>query len=276
MRVVELNIYPVKSTRGRAQTSAEVELWGLADDRRWMVVDDAGYVVTARVRPALLGVTVTPLERGRIRLESAHAAPLEVDATAAREYVPVQIWKNTLDAVRPSAAADAWFGKLLDQDVRLVWLDDPTRRPVNPAYGLPADRVSFADAYPLLLTTTGSLDRLNDWIVEEALLRGEEPPAEPLPMRRFRPSVVVDSADPFAEDTWCKLRIGDVAFRAVKLCDRCVLTTVHPDTQQRGKEPLRTLARHRRWDGKVWFGMNLVPDGTGRISLGDDVRVTAG
>ncbi len=276
MRVVELNIYPVKSTRGRAQTSAEVEPWGLADDRRWMVVDDAGYVVTARVRPALLGVTVTPLERGRIRLESAHAAPLEVDATGAREYVPVQIWKNTLDAVRPSAAADAWFGKLLDQDVHLVWLDDPTRRPVNPAYGLPADRVSFADAYPLLLTTTGSLDRLNDWIVEEALLRGEEPPAEPLPMRRFRPSVVVDSADPFAEDTWCKLRIGDVAFRAVKLCDRCVLTTIHPDTQQRGKEPLRTLARHRRWDGKVWFGMNLVPDGTGRISLGDDVRVTAG
>ncbi|TDD64237.1 MOSC domain-containing protein [Jiangella aurantiaca] len=276
MRVVELTIYPVKSTRGSSRAEAEVEPWGLADDRRWMVVDDAGYVVTARVRPTLLGVTVTPLGRGRIRLEGPHATALEVDGTASREYVPVQIWKNTLDAVRASAAADAWFAKLLDEDVRLVWLDDPTRRPVNPAYGLPADRVSFADAYPLLLTTTGSLVQLNDWVVEEALLRGEEPPAEPLPMRRFRPSVVVDSADPFTEDTWCKLRIGDVPFRAVKLCDRCVLTTIDPDTQARGKEPLRTLARHRRWDGKVWFGMNLVPDGTGRIAVGDDVEITAG
>nr|WP_281387136.1 MOSC domain-containing protein [Jiangella mangrovi] len=141
---------------------------------------------------------------------------------------------------------------------------------------MPADRVSFADAFPLLATTTGSLARLNDWVVEEALLRGEEPPEAPLPMRRFRPSVVVDNAEPFAEDTWCKLRIGDVPFRAVKLCDRCVLTTIDPDTQTRGKEPLRTLARHRNWDGKVWFGMNLVPDGTGTIAVGDEVRVTAG
>lgn len=276
MRVVELNIYPVKSTRGLPQTRAEVEPWGLADDRRWMVVDESGYVVTARVRPALLRVRVTPIERGRIRLEGPHAAPLEVDATPSREYVPVQIWKNSLDAIRASSAADAWFGKLLDDDVRLVWLDDPTRRPVNPAYGLPADRVSFADAFPLLLTTTGSLTQLNDWVVDEALLRGEDPPVEPLPMRRFRPSVVVDSMEPFAEDTWCKLNIGAVPFRAVKLCDRCVLTTIDPDTQARGKEPLRTLARHRNWDGKVWFGMNLVPDGTGTIAVGDEVEITAG
>lgn len=276
VRVVDLIIYPVKSTRGLPRPEAEVEPCGLADDRRWMVVDDAGYVVTARVRPALLGVTVTPLGRGRIRLEGPHSDAIDVDGTASSEYVPVQIWKNTVDAVRAGAAADAWFAKLLDEDVRLVWLDDPTRRPVNPAYGLPADRVSFADAYPLLLTTTGSLARLNDWVVEEALLRGEEPPAEPLPMRRFRPSVVVDNLEPFAEDTWCRLRIGGVPFRAVKLCDRCVLTTIDPDTQARGKEPLRTLARHRRWDGKVWFGMNLVPDGTGRIAVGDDVEITAG
>lgn len=276
VRVVELNVYPVKSTRGLPVAQAEVEPWGLADDRRWMVVDDSGYVVTARVRPALLGVRVTPLGRGRVLLEGPHAAGIEVDATTSREYVPVQIWKNTLEAVRPSVTADAWFGKLLDDDVRLVWLDDPTRRPVNPAYGLPADRVSFADAFPLLATTTGSLARLNDWVVEEALLRGEVPPEAPLPMRRFRPSVVVDNAEPFAEDTWCKLRIGDVPFRAVKLCDRCVLTTIDPDTQSRGKEPLRTLARHRNWDGKVWFGMNLVPDGTGVVRVGDEVEVTAG
>jgi len=67
------------------------------------------------------------------------------------------------------------------------------------------------------------------------------------------------------------VRIGEVPFRAVKLCDRCVLTTIDPDTLAKGKEPIRTLSRHRRWDGKVWFAVNLIPDGTGTIRVGDPV-----
>jgi uncharacterized protein YcbX len=39
-----------------------------------------------------------------------------------------------------------------------------------------------------------------------------------------------------------------------------VLTTVDPDTAAKGHEPLFALARHRRWDNKVWFGVNLIPD----------------
>jgi uncharacterized protein YcbX len=79
-------------------------------------------------------------------------------------------------------------------------------------------------------------------------------------MRRFRPSVVVSGAPAWAEDGWRRLRIGAVTFRSVKGCDRCVLTTVDPDTAAKGHEPLFALARHRRWDGKVWFGVNLIPD----------------
>lgn len=307
MRVAELNIYPVKSTRALPLTEAAVEPWGLADDRRWMVVDADGVVVTARVFPRLLSVAATPLGAGRIQLSGPHAAPLDVSATpaaplanphaaaldvdatpAARaaspigsasamptgELVPVQVWKSRLDATRPSAAADAWFSKLLDRDVRLVWLDDPTRRPVNPEHGLVSDRVSFADGYPLLLTNTASLRRLNDWIMEDALLRGEPAPDVPLPMRRFRPNVVVDGAEPFAEDGWQRLRIGAVEFRAAKLCDRCVLTTIDPDTLARGPEPIRTLARHRRWDGKVWFGLNIIPDAPGTLHIRAPVEVS--
>ena len=121
------------------------------------------------------------------------------------------------------------------------------------------------------LTATASLRQLNDWIVDETALRDEPRPVSPLPMRRFRPSVVVDTEIPFEEDRWTRLRIGTVAFRVVKRCDRCVLTTIDPDTLESGKEPIRTLARHRRSDGKVWFGVNLVPDGVGTISVGDDV-----
>ncbi|NEE02100.1 MOSC domain-containing protein [Phytoactinopolyspora halotolerans] len=268
MRITQLNIYPVKSTRGREVDDAVVEPWGLAGDRRWMVVDGEGDVLTARILPRLLTVRATPLGEGRLRLDGPHAEPLEVDGTQADERVTVQVWRSRVEAMRPSTDADGWFGKLLERDVRLVWLDDPRRRPVDPEYGRDEDRVSFADAYPLLLASTGSLQQLNDWIVEGALERGEAVP-EPLPMRRFRPNVVVDSEEPFAEDGWTRVRLGGLDFRVVKPCDRCVLTTIDPETLEKGKEPLRTLARHRRWDQKVWFGVNIIPDQTGRLRVGD-------
>ncbi len=238
-----------------------------------MVVDTDGFALTARAFPRLLTVTATSLGGdGRLRLEGSHAAPLEVDGGTAREGMSVQVWQSHVEAARPSPEADAWFSELLDRDVRLVWLDDPRRRPVDPQYGHADDRVSFADAYPLLLTTTGSLHQLNDWITENALERGEPAP-EPLPMRRFRPNVVVENDEPFAEDDWSRIRLGSVDFRVAKPCDRCVLTTIDPETLHKGKEPLRTLARYRRWDGKVWFGVNIIPDATGTLRVGDPAHI---
>ncbi|MGH8775638.1 MAG: MOSC domain-containing protein [Jiangellaceae bacterium] len=273
MRVASLHVYPVKSTRGTDLRWATVEPWGLAGDRRWMVVDRDGDLVTGREEPRLLSVTAHVVGPDRLVLEGPHAEPMTVVASVA-DPAPVRVWDVVLVASRPSADADAWFGKLLDRDVRLVYADDPTRRSVNPSTGRPGDCVSFADGYPLLLTTTASLARLNDWVAEEAALRGESDPA-PLVMARFGPSVVVDTVDAFAEDGWRGLRIGAVPFRVAQGCDRCVMTTIDPDTLAKGKEPIRTLARHRSWDGKVWFGVNLIPDRTGTIAVGDPVEVAA-
>jgi hypothetical protein len=38
-----------------------------------------------------------------------------------------------------------------------------------------------------------------------------------------------------------------------------------------GKEPMRTLARHRQWDHKTFFGIRIIPVGTGTIRVGDGV-----
>ncbi|HJU98547.1 MAG TPA: MOSC N-terminal beta barrel domain-containing protein, partial [Jiangellaceae bacterium] len=225
MRVASLHVYPVKSTRGVDLTSAVVEPWGLAGDRRWMVVDENDRLLTAREEPHLLTVAARVLGEGELTVTGPHAAPLSVSG-ASGEVVHVRVWNDVVPAWHPSAHADAWFGALLQREVRLVWLDDPTHRDVNPLFGKPGDHVSFADAYPLLLTTTASLRQLNDWVGHEAVLRGEPAPVAPLPMRRFRPSVVIDTVVPFEEDRWTRLRIGSVAFRAVKGCDRCVLTTI--------------------------------------------------
>ncbi|MCK2217421.1 MOSC domain-containing protein [Actinomadura sp. ATCC 31491] len=274
MKLASIHYYPVKSTAGHDTTTAEVQPWGLAGDRRYVITDERGYVLTARERPRLLAC-VAELDGDRLTLTGPHAAPLPV--TPAGEPGTGELSTIVMGGT-PVAVTDcgddaaAWLSELAGQPVRLKWLDDPTRRPVESAYGRPEDRVSLADGFPLLLTTAASLARLNEWVAEGALERGEEPPA-PLAMRRFRPNVVVDGADAFAEDEWKRVRIGAVDFRVTKGCDRCVLTTVDPETYTKGKEPIRTLSRHRKWDGKVWFGVNLIPDTTGRITVGDSIAI---
>ncbi len=125
--------------------------------------------------------------------------------------------------------------------------------------------------FPLLVVSERSLDQLNDWIAA-----GPRPEDGPLPMTRFRPSLVISGAEPFAEDSWRRIRVGDVVFRIVKPCARCVLTTIDPDTAERTKEPLVSLARHRRIGGKLLFAMNAIPEAPyGVVRVDDPVEVLA-
>ncbi|WP_307828046.1 MOSC N-terminal beta barrel domain-containing protein [Nocardioides sp. SYSU D00038] len=266
-RLTSIHRFPVKSCRGESLESAVVEPWGLAGDRRWMLVDDDGVVVTARTLNRL--VLVHPeLTATGLRLTAPGVPALDVPMPGPAEQVPVRVWRSELTAAATGPEVGAWFGEAVGAAVRLVHLDDPTRRPTNPDFSGPHDRVSFADGYPLLLATEESLAAL------DAVVRARSPEREPLPMARFRPNVVVSGAEPWAEDDWRRIRIGDAVFRAVKGCDRCVMTTIDPDTAVREKEPIASLARVRRWDGATWFGVNLVPDTPGAtLRVGDPLEV---
>lgn len=253
LRLSRIRRYPVKSCRGEDLDAAVVEPWGLAGDRRWMVVDPTRTVVTARTVPALLRVRPEVTDGGLV-LRAPDADPLTVPAPAG-PLVEVVIHRSRLPAADAGDAAAEWFTARVGRPLRLIYLDDPTRRPTNPERTRPGDRVSFADGYPLLLITAESLAALDDHVAA-----GPNPDAAPLALPRFRPNLVVTGAPAWAEDGWRGVRVGGVAFRVVKGCDRCVLTTFDPDTGEKGREPLFTLARHRRWDGGVWFGINLVPD----------------
>jgi uncharacterized protein YcbX len=260
--------YLIKSCGGHAVDHAVVEPWGLAGDRRWMLVDDEGLAVTAREHPRL--VLVTPaLDTDGLLVQAPDADPLRVPTPDGSARTDVRIFASALAAAPASAEAHAWFSTVVGEPVRLVYLDDPTRRRPNPAYSRPDDRVSFADGYPLLLATEESLAALNDLIAE-----GPCAAEGPMSMTRFRPNLVVAGAPAWAEDCWRVLRIGAASFRVAKACDRCVLTTIDPATAGRGKEPLTTLARHRRWAGKVWFAINLIPDSVGvTLHVGDQIEV---
>ncbi|MET8680291.1 MOSC N-terminal beta barrel domain-containing protein [Streptomyces sp. NPDC004647] len=264
-----VRVYPVKSVAGHAPAEATVEPWGLAGDRRWTLVDSDGRTITQRRCPRLALAAAEPLPGGGIRLSAADREPLSVRVPEPVGTVAVEVWRDKVDAVPTDRAASEWFSDHLGTDVRLVYLHDPAHcRPIDPAYSRPGETVSFADGYPLLLTTTASLDALNSLIAQ-----GDHADEGPLPMNRFRPNVVVDGTAPWAEDDWSRIRIGEVSFRVAKPSGRCVITTTDQRTGERGKEPLRTLARHRLDGDQLIFGQNLIPEGTGTLRTGDPVEV---
>jgi uncharacterized protein YcbX len=269
--VQSIHVHPVKAFRGVSPRTAVVEPWGLAGDRRWALIDDGGKVVTQRESPRLALAAAEPLAGGGVRLSAPGREPLTVEVPEPAGTIPVDVFRTKVEAVPAAAAAHAWCSAYLGTEVRLVHMDDPAvRRPVAPEYALPGETVNFADGFPLLVTTVASLDALNSLIAE-----GPHAQEGPLPMDRFRPNLVVAGTEPWAEDGWTRISVGDVVFRVAKPSARCVVTTTDQDTAARGREPLYTLARHRRTDGKVLFGLNLVPLAPGTVGVGDPVRVLA-
>ncbi|MBV9024220.1 MAG: MOSC domain-containing protein [Streptomycetaceae bacterium] len=264
-RLKELHIYPVKSVAGSAPGETVVEPWGLAGDRRWMLVDKDSRFLTQRQWPRMTLIRAELLAHGAIRVAAPGMQPLDVAVPEPCATTSVHIWRDEVQAVAAAPEAAEWFGTFLGTRVTLIHLDDPARRrPVDPGYALPGEMVTFADGYPLLLTSAASLDSLNSLIVQ-----GDHPHESPLPMNRFRPNVVVEGTQAWAEDGWRRIVIGEVRFRIAKPCSRCVITTTDQHTAGRGKEPLVTLARHRRFDGGLIFGQNLIPENRGTLRVGD-------
>ncbi|KOX25283.1 molybdenum cofactor biosysynthesis protein [Streptomyces sp. NRRL F-4707] len=269
-RLWSTHVHPVKAFRGLSLQEAVVEPWGPAGDRRWMLVDDGGKVVTQREQPRLALAAAELLPGGGVRLSAPGLAPLAVAVPRPGATVTVRLFQDKVEVLpAEEEAAHAWCSALLGTGVRLVHLDDPAiRRPVDPRYALPGETVSFADGYPLLLTTTASLDALNSLIA-----RGDHADEGPLPMNRFRPNLVVSGTGAWEEDGWSRVAVGEVVLRVARPSGRCVVTTTDQSTADRGAEPLRSLARHRRVAGKLLFGQNLVPLGGGTVRVGDPVRI---
>jgi len=134
-----------------------------------------------------------------------------------------------------------------------------TRRFVDTDYAKNDETVSFADAYPFLIIGQSSLDDLNSRL------------DTPILMNRFRPNFVFIGGDPFCEDNFEAFSIGQVRFKGVKLCARCVLTTVEQETAIKGAEPLKTLSTYRVKRNKVMFGQNLFAFDTGTVKVGDKI-----
>ncbi|QKZ12513.1 MOSC domain-containing protein [Spirosoma sp. KUDC1026] len=279
MTVSELYIYPIKSIGGISIAEATVEGKGFRYDRRFMLVEPTGDdkpwpFITQRTHPqmALIDVAIDNASSDDAQLRVWHrqrpddvlTLPLVPASETVTESVRVSIW-DSLDvaAVTVSDAADRWFSAALGFTCRLVYMPATTNRQVDQQYAKPGDAVSFADGYPYLLISQSSLDELNRRL------------SEPVEMRRFRPNIIVSGAQPNEEDAWQQFQIGELDFYGVKPCARCVLTTIDPETAQKGKEPLATLATYRRWNKKILLGQNVLtsPTATGVVRVGQPVTI---
>lgn len=252
VKISGLFYYPIKSGARVALDSAALDERGIVGDREYMVVDADGRFLTQREAPLLALVSWRTPEV---------VTPNGTAAVEPGDIRTVDVWDYTGPALDCGNAVAELLGDHLGRTARLV------RTPSNHSRRSDDGRtgIGFSDGYPLLLIGQASLADLNSRL-----------PA-PLPMNRFRPNIVVSGSEPFAEDGWGRILLGNVPAEVVKPCKRCAITRVDQATGVRGDgEPLRTLGTFRKVKGGVIFGQNVVHDATGVLRIGDAVSPQAG
>lgn len=265
MFLSELYRYPVKSCQAQSLRASPVGLLGLQGDRRWMVVEaENGRFLTQRAWPRLGQIAAHDDGCGQLLLQAPGRASLRVAVPPADEGLRgVTIWRDTLRVPDAGDGAAAWLSEWLGKAVRLVYCPEQRARYLPNGYGFNSDRAAFPDGFPLLLIGQGSLDELDRRV------------GRPMEMLRFRPNLVVQGAEPFAEDGWKRIRIGTLEFRVLKPSVRCIFTTIDPATGERSedREPMATLKTFREKEGDILFGQNLAVDGSGWLEVGMGVEI---
>jgi len=252
-----LYIYPVKSLAGIAMKGSALDAMGLKHDRRWMLVSPEGNFLSQRKFPQMALIQPKFIDQQLI-LTTANQADLIVAEADTQQTLQVTIWKDSVTAQRIDEQADKWLSKALGTPCHLVYIPDNEIRQCDPEFSKQGEHTGFADGFPILLISTASLEDLNQRL------------DQPITMKRFRPNIVIEGCEAFAEDDLKAFSIGGVGMRGVKPCSRCILTTVDPETGQRtGAEPLQTLMRYRKQGNKVNFGQNVIHNSVGSIQVGD-------
>ena len=242
---------------------AEVQRTGLQHDRRWMLIDETGLFVSQRTHTQLATLQVNLTEEGFMishKKDSIKPFFLSFNETTNTK-IQVNIWDDQCIATEVSPSANKWFSDVLQMRVRLVYMPETTQRLVEPDYANNNEIVSFADAYPFMMIGQSSLDDLNNRL------------DKPVLMNRFRPNFVFSGGTPYIEDKMESFKIGDINFKGVRPCARCVLTTINQENATKGSEPLKTLATYRTVKNKVMFGQNLLHSGEGIVRVGDKIEV---
>ena len=256
----ELNIYPIKSTGQISLPAADISPFGLDMDRRWMLIDDKGYMLTQRSHPRMCLIN-TQLDGPKLQINAVDMPELSISTHHTAQLVQATVWDDSCEAIYCGDEAANWFSDFLSTPSRLVYFPDNATRQVDLNFAKNGDITAFSDGFPYLLISQASLDDLNNRL------------DAPVGMQRFRPNLVVSGANAFAEDEWKKIKIGDVIFDLVKTCSRCIIPSINPQTSEKNADVIKELSRYRMRDNKIFFGQNLIARGCGNLELGMAIEV---
>lgn len=260
-----LFVYPVKSTRAIPKTQVRITATGFEWDRHWMAASPTGIFMSQRTQPRLARID-TEIGADVLTLRAPDQPPLTVPLQPDGDTRLAEVWKNSITALDQGDAAASWLTQAVGMDARLLRVSPILDRHASPQYAAPtAAPVAFQDGFPMLVVNLASLAELNSRM------------PEPVPLERFRPNIVLDGLEPFAEDHIDRLEFGKVTLRLVKPCTRCVITSTDQRTGEPSTNPLPVL-RKFRFDRElmgVTFGENaVIASGVGEtLSVGDSCRV---
>lgn len=254
----ELTIYPLKSCGEIALNQAKLSPFGLELDRRWMLIDEQGMMLTQR-KHARMCLIRCSLNNGQLTVSAPGTPSLDIQITD--NITKATVWEDTCNAYDCGDAASNWFSAFLNTPARLVYFPDDEQRQVDLNYARPGDITAFSDGFPYLLISQASLDDLNSRLQTA------------VEMNRFRPNLVITGNEAFAEDQWKRIRIGTIEFSLVKPCSRCIIPSINPANAEKTTEPVKTLASYRLCENKIFFGQNVIAHGSGLLEVGMPVEI---
>jgi MOSC domain-containing protein len=258
----QLAIYPVKSTAQITLNSAQISPFGLLMDRRWMLIDDNGVMLTQRKHPRMCLIQCSFTDTHLV-INAPDMPALKISLDQSGNSLNATVWKDTCRAMHCGNSAVEWFSAFLNTPARLVFFPGNENRQVDLNYASKGDITAFSDGFPYLLISEASLSDLNSRL------------STTVDMRRFRPNLVVSGTQAFAEDGWKQIRIGEITFNLVKPCSRCSIPSINPDTAEQAAEVVKTLAAYRMQGHKILFGQNLIAEGMGKLDVGMEVEILA-
>lgn len=259
LQISELYVYPIKSMGGIALDTAQLSNTGIAYDRYWMLTDEHGRFLTQREIPEL--ARFRPAWSEEALLVRSDDQQIAVPKTSHSDrMLECTVWGDQVLAYPEDDDINAWFSEILQRKVLLVRRADSAQRYVD---GQTTATINFPDSSQYLIIGQASLDDLNSRLEKS------------LPMNRFRPNIVFTGGQPYEEDNWLSIQVGEINFTATKVCGRCKITTIDQERAIVGTEPLPTLAAYRLEGKKISFGryLQLQDKPTGTISVGDELIV---
>ena len=264
--------YPVKSMIGGTVESAELDEVGIVGDRTWAVRDeDAGVIANTRKLGGLMRFAARYGDGGSVTITLPGARTVastdpDVDSVLSAELGrPVSLWQRPaaeqLDFYRRAPFGD---GDMMEE-LRTIFaregdepLPDFTKFPaVSLEYETPPG--ALYDCYPLMIMSTSALRSIAAAV-----------PGSVIDVRRFRPSLVVDTGDapghPEFDWTGQRFAIGTAVVEVINDCPRCAAITreITPDVPAD-----RAILRHVVKDLGQAVGMYARVVKPGRVAVGD-------